>query len=107
MEEGEAVHRKLEGFADQYCTLLKNQLEHQRVYYGEVLEGIRRGEVGVEDGGERRHGRRGGVSSTVVGRRKKGATLRRAIGGSNNYTTSDAPSTANIMIADDHIVMRI
>jgi len=106
MEEGEAVHRKLEGFADQYCTLLKSQLEHQRVYYGGVLEGIRRGKIDVEDGGDgdgsggRRHRRRGS-GGFVAGRRKKGTTSRRASGGGgNNYTIADS-STDNHSTASD------
>jgi BRCA1-associated protein len=41
-QEGEVVHRKLEGFASQYYTLLKSQLEQQRVYYEGRLEEIRR-----------------------------------------------------------------
>ena len=36
------VHRKLEGFASQYYTLLKSQLEQQRIYYEGRLEEIRR-----------------------------------------------------------------
>jgi BRCA1-associated protein len=32
-QEGEVVHRKLEGFASQYYTLLKSQLEQQRIFY--------------------------------------------------------------------------
>jgi len=41
-EDDEAVHRKLEGFAGQYYTLLKSQLEQQRIYYEGRLEAIRR-----------------------------------------------------------------
>ena len=41
-QEGEVVHRKLEGFASQYYTLLKSQLEQQRIYYQGRLEEIRR-----------------------------------------------------------------
>jgi BRCA1-associated protein len=41
-QEGEVVHRKLEGFASQYYTLLKSQLEQQRTYYEGRLEEIRR-----------------------------------------------------------------
>lgn len=41
-QEGEVVHRKLEGFASQYYTLLKSQLEQQRIYYEGRLEEIRR-----------------------------------------------------------------
>ena len=41
-QEGEVVHRKLEGFASQYYTLLKSQLEQQRIYYESRLEEIRR-----------------------------------------------------------------
>ena len=33
VQEGEVVHRKLEGAAEQYNTLLKSQLEQQRAYY--------------------------------------------------------------------------
>jgi BRCA1-associated protein len=36
-QEDEIVHRKLEGYASQYCTLLKSQLEQQRVYYQGVM----------------------------------------------------------------------
>lgn len=41
-QEGEVVHRKLEGFASQYYTLLKSQLEQQRAFYEGRLEEIRR-----------------------------------------------------------------
>jgi BRCA1-associated protein len=41
-QEGEIVHRKLEGFASQYYTLLKSQLEQQRIYYEGRLQEIRR-----------------------------------------------------------------
>ncbi|KAL7518330.1 hypothetical protein ACHAWX_003173 [Stephanocyclus meneghinianus] len=41
-DDDEAVHRKLEGFASQYYTLLKSQLEQQRIYYEGRLEAIRR-----------------------------------------------------------------
>ena len=41
-QEGEVVHRKLEGFASQYYTLLKSQLEQQRIFYEGRLEEIRR-----------------------------------------------------------------
>lgn len=41
-QEGEVVHRKLEGFASQYYTLLKSQLEQQRIYYEGRLDEIRR-----------------------------------------------------------------
>jgi len=41
-QDDEAVHRKLEGFAGQYYTLLKSQLEQQRIYYEGRLEAIRR-----------------------------------------------------------------
>eukprot|EP00985_Skeletonema_marinoi_P012157 scaffold5817_cov109-Skeletonema_marinoi.AAC.4 len=41
-EDDEAVHRKLEGFAGQYYTLLKSQLEQQRIYYEGRLEAMRR-----------------------------------------------------------------
>jgi len=41
-QEGEVVHRKLEGFASQYNTLLKSQLEQQRTYYEGRLEEVRR-----------------------------------------------------------------
>ena len=44
-QEDEVVHRKLEGFAQQYYTLLKSQLEEQRAYYEgqleELLQGIK------------------------------------------------------------------
>ena len=36
------VHRKLEGFASQYYTLLKSQLEQQRIFYEGRLQEIRR-----------------------------------------------------------------
>ena len=41
-EDDEAIHRKLEGFAGQYYTLLKSQLEQQRIFYEGRLEAIRR-----------------------------------------------------------------
>jgi BRCA1-associated protein len=41
-QEGEVVHRKLEGYASEYYTLLKSQLEQQRVYYEDIMEQIRR-----------------------------------------------------------------
>ena len=41
-QEENVVHRKLEGFASQYYTLLKSQLEQQRIYYEGRLEEIRR-----------------------------------------------------------------
>jgi BRCA1-associated protein len=41
-QEGEIVHRKLEGFATQYYTLLRSQLEQQRAYYEERLDELRR-----------------------------------------------------------------
>lgn len=41
-QESEVVHRKLEGFASQYYTLLKSQLEQQRILYKGRLEDIRR-----------------------------------------------------------------
>lgn len=41
-QETQVVHRKLEGFASQYYTLLKSQLEQQRIYYTSRLEEIRR-----------------------------------------------------------------
>lgn len=41
-QEGEVVHRKLEGFASQYYTLLKSQLEQQRIFYEGRLEELRR-----------------------------------------------------------------
>lgn len=47
-QEGEVVHRKLEGFATQYYTLLKSQLEQQRIFYEGRLEEIRR-EFGIKD----------------------------------------------------------
>ena len=40
-QEGEMVHRKLETFASQYYTLLKSQLEQQRIYYEGRLEEIK------------------------------------------------------------------
>jgi BRCA1-associated protein len=41
-QEGEVVHRKLEGMASAYYTLLKSQLEQQRIFYEGRLEEIRR-----------------------------------------------------------------
>jgi BRCA1-associated protein len=41
-QEDEVVHRKLEGFANQYYTLLKSQLEQQRIYYEGRLEELLR-----------------------------------------------------------------
>ncbi|KAL9188446.1 hypothetical protein ACHAXT_006824 [Thalassiosira profunda] len=41
-EDDEEIHRKLEGFAGQYYTLLKSQLEQQRIFYEGRLEAIRR-----------------------------------------------------------------
>ena len=41
-EDDETIHRKLEGFAGQYYTLLKSQLEQQRIFYEGRLEAIRR-----------------------------------------------------------------
>ena len=40
--EEEVVHRKLEGLANQYHTLLKSQLEQQRLYFESVLENMKR-----------------------------------------------------------------
>jgi BRCA1-associated protein len=40
-QEGEMVHRKLEGYASQYYTLLKSQLEQQRIFYQGRLEELR------------------------------------------------------------------
>lgn len=40
-EEGEVVHRKLEGYASEYHNLLQNQLGQQRLYFEGVLEQIR------------------------------------------------------------------
>ncbi len=40
-QEGEVVHRKLEGYANEYYKLLKSQLEQQRIYYEGVMEDIR------------------------------------------------------------------
>jgi BRCA1-associated protein len=42
VQENEVLHRKLEGFASQYYTLLKSQLEQQRIFYEGRLEEIRR-----------------------------------------------------------------
>lgn len=41
-QEGEVMHRKLESFANQYYTLLKSQLEQQRIFYEGRLEEVRR-----------------------------------------------------------------
>jgi hypothetical protein len=46
-QEGEVVHRKLEGFASQYYTLLKSQLEQQRIFYEGRLQELRQ-EFGIE-----------------------------------------------------------
>lgn len=54
-QEGEVVHRKLEGFASQYYTLLKSQLEQQRIYYEGRLEEIRREHEYKDNGGRRHH----------------------------------------------------
>ena len=40
-QEGEVVHRKLEGYANQYHTLLKSQLQEQRIYYESIMDHIR------------------------------------------------------------------
>ena len=42
-EEGEIVHRKLEGYANDFNNLLKDQLEQQRLYFEGVLHQIKRG----------------------------------------------------------------
>jgi len=44
-QEDEVVHRKLEGFAGQYYTLLKSQLEQQRIHYEGKLEELMRSKV--------------------------------------------------------------
>lgn len=41
------VHRKLEGFATQYYTLLKSQLEQQRIFYEGRLQELRQ-EFGID-----------------------------------------------------------
>ena len=41
-QEDEVLHRKLEGFASQYYTVLKSQLEQQRIFYEAQLQEIRR-----------------------------------------------------------------
>ena len=41
-EEAEIVHRKLEGYANEYSNLLKGQLEQQRLYFEGVLHQIKR-----------------------------------------------------------------
>ena len=41
-EDDSATHRKLEGLAAQYNTLLKSQLEQQRIFYQGRLAAIRR-----------------------------------------------------------------
>jgi BRCA1-associated protein len=56
-QEEQVVHRKLEGFASQYYTLLKSQLEQQRIYYESRLEEIRR------ECGRGRHGKKSGSAS--------------------------------------------
>ena len=40
-QQDELVHRKLEGFADEYNKLLKDQMNKQRCYYEERIEEIR------------------------------------------------------------------
>jgi len=40
--EGEVMHRKLESFASEYYTLLKDQLDQQRQFYEERLKEIKR-----------------------------------------------------------------
>jgi BRCA1-associated protein len=40
-EEGAVVHRKLEGYANQYYNLLQNQLGQQRMYFEGILREIR------------------------------------------------------------------
>ena len=47
-QEGELVHRKLEAFASQYYTLLKSQMEQQRIYYEGRLEELRREQEAVK-----------------------------------------------------------
>ena len=42
LQEGEVVHRKLEGAAEQYNNLLKSQLEQQRAYYEQRLDEMKR-----------------------------------------------------------------
>jgi BRCA1-associated protein len=46
-QEGEVLHRKLEGCASQYYTLLKSQLEQQRIFYEGPLQELRQ-EHGIE-----------------------------------------------------------
>lgn len=46
-QEGELLHRKLEGYASQYYTLLKSQLEQQRIFYEGRLQELRQ-EHGIE-----------------------------------------------------------
>ncbi|CAJ1945528.1 unnamed protein product [Cylindrotheca closterium] len=46
-QEGEVLHRKLEGYASQYYTLLKSQLEQQRIFYEGRLQELRQ-EHGIE-----------------------------------------------------------
>eukprot|EP00536_Pseudo-nitzschia_multiseries_P013630 jgi/Psemu1/212263/e_gw1.595.31.1 len=41
-QEGEVVHRKLEGAAERYNSLLKSQLEQQRAFYEERLNQVKR-----------------------------------------------------------------
>lgn len=41
-EEGEIIHRKLERFAGEYNSLLKDQLEQQRLYFESILMQIKR-----------------------------------------------------------------
>jgi len=40
-EEGEVVHRKLEGYASEYYNLLQNQLGQQRLFFEGILREIR------------------------------------------------------------------
>ncbi|KAL3941587.1 MAG: hypothetical protein SGBAC_004089 [Bacillariaceae sp.] len=46
-QEGEVLHRKLEGYASQYYTLLKSQLEQQRIFYEGRLQELRQ-EHGIQ-----------------------------------------------------------
>jgi len=54
-EDDEAVHRKLEGIAGQYYTLLKSQLEQQRIYYEQKIEAIRREHENAINGSDEKY----------------------------------------------------
>ena len=47
-QEEEILHRKLEGYAGQYQTILKNQLGQQRQYYEDVISSIQQNHCAKE-----------------------------------------------------------